>query len=442
MKNKDITAIIWNDRCFTFQWLLEKVKIWEKKLVSLQIVSGTPVIIEANFCPHAVALLLAFIKKGILIIPITEPSEKKRAEVFSISRAKFFCRVDENQEVTFKELQDIPEKYGIYSELQEKNHPGLILFSSGSSGKMKAAVHDMLTFLSRFHQPRSRYRAISFLRFDHIGGLSTLFYALYNACCLVIPEDYTPENVLACIARYDVELLPITPSFANLIILSEAYRRYNLKSLKTLSYGTEPMPCVVLKRLQEIFSNTRIIQLYGLSETGILRSKPRTAGSLWLKLGNKEEQVRIVDGILQIKSPNTFIGYLNAPSPFTLDGWFDTGDLVEQEGEYIKIIGRKSDIINVGGLKVYPAEVENLISKFENVADVIVYGEKNPILGNIVCADVCLKDVEEEKAFIKKLKIFCNQKLQSYKVPVKVKIVNKSLYTARFKKARRTEQLI
>ena len=93
-------------------------------------------------------------------------------------------------------------------------------------------------------------------------------------------------------------------------------------------------------------------------------------------------ETRIVDSILQIKADSAMFGYLNAPSPFTDDGYFITGDAVEQDGEYLKILGRKSELINVGGEKVYPQEVENVMLRFPGVQEVLVFGEKNLILGN------------------------------------------------------------
>ena len=131
------------------------------------------------------------------------------------------------------------------------------------------------------------------------------------------------------------------------------------------------------------------------------------------------------------------LGYLNAPSPFTEDGWFMTGDQVEVDGEYFKILGRKSEIINVGGEKVYPAEVESVIQEIDSVAEVTVYGEKNPIMGNVVCAKVRLKQVVDKKEFIFKLKLFCKNRLQSFKIPVKVIIEETVQYNERFKKTRR-----
>jgi acyl-CoA synthetase (AMP-forming)/AMP-acid ligase II len=130
------------------------------------------------------------------------------------------------------------------------------------------------------------------------------------------------------------------------------------------------------------------------------------------------------------------MGYLNAPSPFTKDGWFKTGDSVEKKEDYIKIIGRKSEIINIGGEKVYPQEVENVILKMDNVADVTVYGEKNPITGNIVCAKVCLVKSEERKEFTSRLKRFCLERLQKSKLPVKVSTTYERQHSERFKKKR------
>ena len=144
---------------------------------------------------------------------------------------------------------------------------------------------------------------------------------------------------------------------------------------------------------------------------------------MWVKVGGEGFETRVVDGMLEIKAKSAMLGYLNAPSPFTEDGWFKTGDAVEVDGEYIKILGRKSEIINVGGEKVYPQEVENVIQEMNNVAEVTVYSEKNPIIGNIVCAKVRLTKDENKKSVISRLKKYSQKRLQNYKVPVKIKIV-------------------
>ena len=92
---------------------------------------------------------------------------------------------------------------------------------------------------------------------------------------------------------------------------------------------------------------------------------------------------KIVDGMLWLRSSRAMLGYLNAPSPFDADGWFNTQDLVERDGEYIRILGRKSELINVGGEKVHPTEVENVLLQIDNVKDVTVRGVPNAVTGEL-----------------------------------------------------------
>ena len=140
--------------------------------------------------------------------------------------------------------------------------------------------------------------------------------------------------------------------------------------------------------------------------------------------------------MLEIKARSAMLGYLNAPSPFSEDGWFRTGDVVEVDGEYVRFRGRASEIINVGGEKVYPAEVESVLQLMDGVEDVAVAGEPNAITGQIVKAKVKLNSGETAAEFSKRMRIFCRDKLRHYKVPQKVVLVDEGMHGERFKKMR------
>jgi acyl-CoA synthetase (AMP-forming)/AMP-acid ligase II len=157
---------------------------------------------------------------------------------------------------------------------------------------------------------------------------------------------------------------------------------------------------------------------------------------LWVKLGGEGYQTRVEDGILHIKSDSAMLGYLNAISPFTSDGWFITGDAVEVNGEFFRILGRKSEIINVGGEKVFPQEVENVILQIKGVIDVIVYGESNPLTGKIVCAKLKYEGDKLKSDISRDVKSYCRKNLESFKVPVKIEIVDITFESDRFKKSR------
>ena len=130
------------------------------------------------------------------------------------------------------------------------------------------------------------------------------------------------------------------------------------------------------------------------------------------------------------------LGYLNAPAPFDAEGFFDTGDLAEVEGEWVRILGRQSEMINVGGNKVFPLEVENTLLGLDNVEDVTVRGEPSPFTGQIVVASVRLAHSEDPRAFKARMRRFCRGKLAAYKIPARVQFVD-ALHSARFKKVRR-----
>ena len=323
------------------------------------------------------------------------------------------------------------------SELVSNNKPGLVLFSSGTTGEPKAALHDITFLLEKFKNNGKKLNTVTFLLYDHIGGFNTMVYTLVNGGIMATLKDRTPDEVCSLIEKYKLDLLPTSSSFINLILLNKSYEKYDLSSLKTITYGTEPMPQSTLDKLHEIMPNVQLKQTYGLSEVGIMPTKSENSSSLWMKLRNDENfQTKIIDNILYIKSKSAMIGYLNHENPFDKDGWFNTKDKVILKGDYVKILGRVSDIINVGGQKVYPIDVESEYLKCPGVKDIRVFGSKNPILGYTVSAEVEVSNENNNRDFIKALRRFGKEHLDSFKIPTQFKLTEAPLYSERFKKKR------
>ena len=321
--------------------------------------------------------------------------------------------------------------------LKEKKAPGLILFSSGTTGEPKAALHNLTFLLDKFRKDGKRLSTVTFLLFDHIGGFNTMMHTLVNGGLIVTLKTRTADEVCSLIEKYKLQLLPTSPTFINLIVLNKTYEKYDLSSLELITYGTEPMPESTLKALHKILPNAKLKQTYGLSEVGIMPTKSENSESLWLKLRNDETfQTKIVDDILYIKSKSAMIGYLNAPSPFDEEGWFNTKDKVLVKGDYVKILGRTTDLINVGGQKVYPIEVESTFLEYPGILDIRVYGADNPIMGKVVEAEVKVADENNNRDFVKQLRKFAKEKLESFKIPTKFNLTTKDLYGERFKKKR------
>lgn len=433
--NSENEAMIWHDKVYTYHDILSYIEQDREKLKE-SISSPMVVSIEADFSPHAAALLLTLIDLGCVIVPLTESVASKKGEFKDIAQVEATVILHEDDSFSFQ-TENRRADHEIIQKLKRENHPGLILFSSGSTGKSKAAVHDFLPLLEKFKVPRKCMRMMTFLLFDHIGGINTLLYVLSNTGCIITLDSRQPEAVCRNIEKYHAEVLPTSPSFINLLLLSEAYKSYNVSSLKMVTYGTEAMPESTLKRFHDIFPNVKLLQTYGLSEIGIMRSKSLSSDSLWVKIGGEDFQTRVVDGLLEVRAKSAMLGYLNAPSPFTEDGWFRTGDEVLVDGEYFRIMGRRSEMINVGGQKVFPAEVESVIQEMDGVEDVAVSGEVNPMLGNIVKARVKIAGNESLADFKKRLRLFCKNRLESYKIPQKVELIDHMMTGSRFKKMRR-----
>ena len=435
-ENKHRTAIVWHDKNYNYQWLLDTTEKMKQGIIDSGVKQGDVVAVEADFSPTAVAALLALIQLKCVFVPLTSAVKEKAQEFIEVGQCEWLAKISATDQIEFPIKLNNTANHPHYQHLRKTEHPGLVLFSSGSTGKSKAAVHDLIGILEKFKVTRNRVTAVTFLLYDHIGGLNTLLYLLSNGGTIVTVPDRSPDAVLSSIDKYQVALLPTSPTFINLVLISEAYKRYDLSTLKTVTYGTEPMPESTLKRFNKLFPEIRLQQTYGLSEIGILRSKSKNSHSLWVKLGGEGFKTRVVDNIFQIKAQSAMLGYLNAPNPFTKDGWFITGDLVEQEGDYFKIIGRKSEIINVGGEKVHPVEIESTLQKLDIIAEVTVYPEANMITGQMVCVKVRLKQEEDKKLFKIRLKKYCKQHLQSYKRPVRIKIDKNQQFSERFKKVR------
>jgi len=436
----DKLALIQLDSRLTFSQLHHEITRQLEWLKESGVQAGDAVILLGDYSPQTISTFLALIEIGCVLIPLT-PGVYDSLKQSLPEVAPLWHINSTNYTVTIERMADKAAMPDLYLELHARRVPGLVMFTSGSSGKPKAVVHDFSKLLQKFRTPRPAMITLNFLLFDHWGGLNTLLHALSNLCLIVFPQRRTAESVCELIARHRIELLPATPSFLNLLLISGVHLRHDLTSLKIISYGAEPMPSSTLAGMRKAFPNVELRQTYGMIELGVLRAKTRAVDSLWVKVGGEGYQLRVVDGILQIKSECAMLGYINAPSPFTSDGYLITGDLVEQDGEWLRILGRQSDIINVGGQKVYPSEVETVIIGHSSVVDVVVFGEENPLTGKIVCANIVLRAGVDPNAARKDILRMCHQQLQRYMVPMKIYFLNGTLQNARLKRDRFKQKL-
>ena len=377
----------------------------------------------------------------MILVPLCSLSPERYPYCFETAHVQVVLTWGQNSAADYKiDRRAVSARNPLIESLREQKLPGIVLFSSGSTGVPKAVLWDAEQLVARHRDAHREYRTLVFLRLDHIGGLNTLFHVLCGGQTLIVPHERDPETVCQAIERERVELLPTTPTFLKMLMLSGAIDRFDFSSLRRISYGTEPMHSGVLQSLAAALPNVDFKQTYGLSEIGILPTQSADRDSLWLKLGGA--QTRVVDGQLWIRTPTAMRGYLNHPSPFDSDGWYNTQDAVETQGEYLRILGRASDLINVAGEKVYPAEVEDVLLAADNVREAAVCGRRNPITGQVVTARVSLIDEEPSAAAERRLIAFCRQRLAPFQVPALIEITADALHTERGKTIRPTKRMV
>ena len=446
--NADKIAIIDDGKSYTYGELLEG--ILDLSSTTLKGIKNKVVAIIGGYSFYNIALFLALYENKNIIVPLVECNEtalkesmadiKINAEILEFPNSKFPNSKFPNLEfpnLEFLETND--KKHAIIENLFRQNHAGLVLFSSGSTGKPKAMIHDLDTLISSFEAKKPRkLNMLLFLLFDHIGGINTLLNILATLSTAIIPRERNSDEICALIEKYKISVLPSNPTFLNLILMSNAYKKYDLSSLKMITYGTEAMSESLLARLKATFKKVKFLQTFGTSETGILNTSSKSSSSTYIKLNDAE--YKTINGELWIKSKTQILGYLNADmSAFEAsfeDGWFKTGDLVCLDGEYLKIVGRLKELINIGGKKALPSEIESVIMELENIADCVVYGEKNAITGQSVSCDVVLKNTMAKDELKKLIRSACASKLERYKIPSKINVVEKIAFTNRFKKVR------
>jgi len=434
--NGNAPAMVWSGREYSYEQFTQMIDGWSERLHERGVAAGTVCGIVGDYSPQVCALFFALMRARAILVPLTREIEAEIPGFLKIAGVRFLYRFESDDSSICTELQPEAENPLILT-FRERSTPGLIVFTSGSTGKPKAILHDCERVMRKFVRPREARRTVLFLMMDHFGGFNTLLSTFaYGGVGLCLVQR-TAESVCRAIEEARGQLLPTTPTFLNLLIAGGTYRSFDLSSVKLITYGTEVMSAATLARVRQVFPNAQIKQTYGLSELGVLRSKSESDESLWVKVGGDGFEVKVVDNVLWVRSEANMVGYLNAPNPFDEEGWMCTGDEVEVKGEYMRFLGRKSDVINVGGQKVFPVEVETVLLSAENVREAAVYGMRHPLMGNLVHAKISLDHPEDLQMLTERLRKVCLAQLAKFKIPVKFNVVSDDTqHGVRFKKRR------
>lgn len=434
----DRPAIIDKGQIYSYHDLLNETKSLLKNFQQ-QITSGNTVALIGKYSVKSIAAFFALYEENHIIALFTDDNGVELDFKLNILQPNIVVELINDQFVISRRIAD--KDNILIKALKQTADSGLVLFSSGTSGKPKAILHNLDSLINKYKRDYSKeLNIIPLLGFDHIGGLDMMLSQIAIGATITIPENRTPEYICETIEKYRVNVISASPTFLNLLLISEASQDYDLSSLQIIGYGSEPMPDWLLQKLNAIFKGVSFQQKYGLSETNALRIKSKSKDSLFFKIDDSSVEYKIVENELWLRGSSIFSGYINsAEDAFSVDGWFRTGDIIEKDNEgYFRILGRKSDIINVGGEKVFPSEIESALLQLPFIQDCQVSAEKSVITGNIIIAHVVSSSELPFPLQKQEIRKFLLNNLERYKIPVKVIFVDSIQYNERMKKIRKT----
>jgi acyl-coenzyme A synthetase/AMP-(fatty) acid ligase len=289
------------------------------------------------------------------------------------------------------------------------------LYTSGTTGQPKKVTHLLKTLTRMTKISADKKDNIWGFAYNptHIAGLQVLCQALFNTNSIINLFGETKAQIYSLIEKYLITNISATPTFYRMIVPDKKI----CPSVKRITSGGERFDETVKVHLRQVFPEARILNIYASTE----------AGSLLVSDG---EIFRVKDdykSLIIIKDCELLLhcSLLGQSNDIDIKGeWYKTGDVVETVSHdpfTFKFISRKNEMINVGGYKVNPADIEKVINQYPKVNASKVYGKKNSVLGNILAADIACVPGE---VLEKELRSYLKNYLQSFKIPRIINIVS------------------
>jgi acyl-coenzyme A synthetase/AMP-(fatty) acid ligase len=306
-----------------------------------------------------------------------------------------------------------------------------ILFTSGTTGRPKMVVHTLQTLAGHLPTGAPRGGPVTWCTFYDVrryGGMQILLRAMIGGGSLVLSAaGEAPGAFMARAASFGATHFLGTPSHWRRALMTDEFDRIAPDYVRL---SGEPADQTILDRLRARFPRARIVHAFAATETGVaFEIEDGRAGfpaSLLEADGDVALQVR--DGSLRVRS--TRIGAAlsdGVARPFANeDGFVDTGDMIERDGDRCRFAGRREGIVNVGGQKVHPEEIESVINQHPGVAMSLVRSRPNPITGAVVVAEIVAKGSPapgREPELSREVLDLCRRHLPAHKVPATVRVV-------------------
>jgi acyl-coenzyme A synthetase/AMP-(fatty) acid ligase len=289
------------------------------------------------------------------------------------------------------------------------------LFTSGTTGRPKKIKQPVSNFLRSVKSSDAFAKNVWAFAYSpsHMAGLQVFFQGIANLNGFVYVFGQTRSNIIEEVKKNSITNISATPTFLRGLLPNN----FSLPQVKRITMGGEKFDEALAENLQQAFPNAMFRNIYASTESGSLFT---AKGNVFSVPENIEQLIRIDDNVLLVHRS------LLGEGEFSFEGdWYVTGDVVEIiSNDPIQFVfsHRKSELINVGGYKVNPHEIEETLLRYNGVKNAKAIGKKNALLGNIMIAEV---EMEKEIFSEASIKQFLAGSLQEYKIPVFIKRVDR-----------------
>jgi acyl-coenzyme A synthetase/AMP-(fatty) acid ligase len=370
-------------------------------LKSKQISKGDKVAVVSRNCVEFVTILYATYRIGAVIVPLNYKSPMQDLQfMIEDSGAKIvFSDCNFPNSIDIQNLFNLIVDGEIVPEHVDNIEDGLILYTSGSTGTPKGVViaHKSHLWTINRHKVKDRKwgpKRISIISAPmyHMNGLSTVQGSVAAHSTIIMLPEFNARAYLYLINKYKVNtLFAVTPMIAMLVNEKPLVDETDLSCVRAIFMASAPLSKNLLDNVKHYFPSAWLSNSYGLTEAGprVFGPHPNksiTKPTLSVGCPVPQIQIRLVDGVLQVKSPSMLTRYNNRPdlmaSSLTEDGFFITNDLfsVDENGFYF-FVGRADDMFKSGGNTVYPSKIEEILESHSEVQNAVVVAIEDDIKG-------------------------------------------------------------
>ncbi|WP_338553363.1 fatty acid--CoA ligase family protein [Paenibacillus sp. KS-LC4] len=405
------------DRLYTYSELLSDIQAKQ---------TYSPYVFVKNNEPYAIFLAIVHsLVHGHAIEVLDGDFSEQELSALGIDSVGLFAEFPVQQPLAVTDIADLCMR------IKQNQAWSATLLTSGTTGRPKKVIHTLET-LTRTAKINERFRqhvwAFAYNP-THMAGLQVFFQALLNQNTIVYAFDGRQKQLAALMNDFSITHLSATATYYRNVM---PYLRGSVyPAVRAITFGGEKYDVQLEQQIFELFPNARIRNIYASTE----------AGSLFTADGDRFEIEKTIAHLIRFSDDNELLlhrSLLGGSDTYALEGdWYSTGDIVERaEDGSFTFVSRQSEFINIGGYKVNPSEVENVLMQVPGVLNLLVKAKANRVTGHILVAEVVKDELFEETALKKAIKQYAAEHLQEWKVPRIIHIVDEIAGSRTGKKVR------